>query len=78
MSDTEQLPFSELGLAAPVLKALCGTWAMGARPHPGLQQFPTWDGGTRSAGAGANRYRKTAAFALPLLSRLEAGNRNTC
>ena len=77
MSDTEQLPlFSELGLAAPVLKALQDVGY--ERPSPiQAAAIPHLMAGHDLLGQAQTGTGKTAAFALPLLSRLEAGNRNT-
>ncbi|MGL5537228.1 MAG: DEAD/DEAH box helicase, partial [Aeromonas veronii] len=76
MSDTEQLPlFSELGLAAPVLKALQDVGY--ERPSPiQAAAIPHLMAGHDLLGQAQTGTGKTAAFALPLLSRLEAGNRN--
>ncbi|MBV7414894.1 DEAD/DEAH box helicase [Aeromonas sp. sif2433] len=79
MSDThtEQMPlFSELGLAAPVLKALQDVGY--ERPSPiQAAAIPHLMAGHDLLGQAQTGTGKTAAFALPLLSRLEAGNRNT-
>ena len=77
MSDTEQLPlFSVLGLAAPVLKALQDVGY--ERPSPiQAAAIPHLMAGHDLLGQAQTGTGKTAAFALPLLSRLEAGNRNT-
>ncbi|MGL5660370.1 MAG: DEAD/DEAH box helicase [Aeromonas sp.] len=76
-TDTEQLPlFSELGLAAPVLKALQDVGY--ERPSPiQAAAIPHLMAGHDLLGQAQTGTGKTAAFALPLLSRLEAGNRNT-
>ncbi|MFL9592794.1 DEAD/DEAH box helicase [Aeromonas schubertii] len=77
MSDTEQLPlFDELGLAAPILKALHDVGY--ERPSPiQAASIPPLLAGHDLLGQAQTGTGKTAAFALPLLSRLEAGNRST-
>ncbi|SIQ16521.1 ATP-dependent RNA helicase CsdA [Aeromonas sp. RU39B] len=77
MSDTEQLPlFDELGLAAPILKALHDVGY--ERPSPiQAAAIPPLLAGHDLLGQAQTGTGKTAAFALPLLSRLEAGNRAT-
>ncbi|PHS71021.1 MAG: ATP-dependent RNA helicase [Methylophaga sp.] len=73
MSDTEQTPaisFSELGLAAPILKAINEVGYETPSPIQAQSITPLLEGrdllGQAQTGTG-----KTAAFALPLLSRLD-------
>lgn len=77
MSDTEHLPlFDELGLAAPILKALHDVGY--ERPSPiQAAAIPPLLAGHDLLGQAQTGTGKTAAFALPLLSRLEAGSRST-
>ncbi|MDH5358784.1 MAG: DEAD/DEAH box helicase [Gammaproteobacteria bacterium] len=72
MSDTEQTPaisFSELGLAAPILKAVNEAGYETPSPIQAQSIIPLLEGrhllGQAQTGTG-----KTAAFSLPLLSRL--------
>ena len=71
MSDVENLPsFSELGLADPILKALLDVGYETPSPIQAGAIPPLLEGrdilGQAQTGTG-----KTAAFALPLLSRLD-------
>ncbi len=77
MSENETLPsFSELGLAAPILKALNDVGYETPSPIQAAAIPPLLEGrdllGQAQTGTG-----KTAAFALPLISRLNASDTST-
>jgi ATP-dependent RNA helicase DeaD len=77
MTDTEKLPsFSELGLAAPILKAVAAVGYEDPSPIQAAAIPPLLEGrdllGQAQTGTG-----KTGAFALPILSRLNLTQMDT-
>ena len=76
MTSEDQLTFAELGLAAPVLKTLD---AIGYETPSPIQaaSIPHLLEGKDLLGVAQTGTGKTAAFALPLLSRLDLHSRNT-
>ena len=77
MTDTEKLPsFSELGLAAPILKAITAVGYEDPSPIQAASIPPLLEGrdllGQAQTGTG-----KTGAFALPILSRLNSTQMDT-
>lgn len=77
MTDTEKLPsFSELGLAAPILKAITAVGYEDPSPIQAASIPPLLEGrdllGQAQTGTG-----KTGAFALPILSRLNLTQMDT-
>jgi Superfamily II DNA and RNA helicases len=77
MTDTEKLPsFSELGLAAPILKAIAAVGYEDPSPIQAASIPPLLEGrdllGQAQTGTG-----KTGAFALPILSRLNLTQMDT-